>query len=58
MLQVEPPVTVMAYEPDLAQSGAFTSVGYLSGDHVYPQGEISDSVFDRLALLAMLRLQS
>jgi len=51
-------VNRMAYEPDLAQSGSFTSVGYLSGDRDYPQGETSDSVFDRLALLAMLRLFS
>jgi hypothetical protein len=53
MFRVEPEVNGMVYEPDLAQTGSVKSVGYLSRDRDYPQGETSDSVFDRLALLAM-----
>lgn len=58
MLQVEPAVNEMVYEPDLAQTGPVKSVGYLSRDRDYPKGETSDSVFDRLALLAMRPLYS
>src|SRR5215470_10162475 len=48
----------MAYQPDLAQTGLFNSVGYLSRDHDYPKGETSDLVFDRLAIFAMRPLYS
>lgn len=43
----------MVFQPDLAQNGPFKSVGYLSRDRDYPKGETLDSVFDRLASLAM-----
>ena len=46
-------VNGMAYQLDLAQNGPFKSVGYLSRDRDYPKGETSESVFDRLASLAM-----
>lgn len=46
----------MVYEPDMTKSGKFKLVGYLSRDHDYPQGEISEAAFDRLANLALLRI--
>jgi hypothetical protein len=52
----------MAYEPDLATTGLFgiqapvKSVGYLSREHDYPKGDVSDAVFDRMASLVLLHL--
>ena len=46
----------MTYSPDLEQRGSVRTVGYLSRDHDYPKGEISEAVFDRLGILAQLRL--
>lgn len=51
-------VNGMAYPSDLAQTGPVKSVGYLSRDRDYSKGETSDSVFHRLALLAMRPLYS
>jgi hypothetical protein len=48
----------MAYVPDLAETGAIKSVGYLSQEHAYPKGETSEAVFDRLASLVLLDLVS
>jgi len=42
--------------PDLAQNGLVKSVGYLSREHDFSKGEISEVVFERLASLAVLPL--
>lgn len=46
----------MTYLPDLAETGNVRSVGYLSPEHDYPQGETSEAIFDRLASLVLLHL--
>jgi hypothetical protein len=46
----------MTYSPDLAEGGPVKSVGYLTRDREYPQGEVADLVFDRLVRLAKLRI--
>ena len=42
----------MVYTPDLTQAGPLKSVGYLSREHDFPRGQISETVFDGLVRLA------
>jgi len=42
---------MMISDPVVSTGGEMVSVAYLSGDREYPQGEVSEEVFERLGVL-------
>jgi hypothetical protein len=45
----------MTYIPDLMQEGIVVRVGYLSREHEYARGEVSDLVFESLVRLGQVQ---